>query len=81
MAFVANFRCVTCGQEKEEVVHDQGRVCRSCRREKEIADRDSHLKKLKEMPLEDRVARIEEMLYDLDLENRLKRLDNLTARF
>jgi len=81
MAFVANFRCSSCGQEKEEVVHDQGRVCRSCRRDKEIADRAAHLKKLKEMPIEERVSRIEEMLYDLDLERRLKALDALTTRY
>jgi len=70
-----------CGQEKEEVIHDQGRICRTCRRDKEISDRAAHLTKLKAMPLEDRISRIEEMLYDLDLERRLKSLDALTTRF
>jgi len=80
MAFVGEFRCLSCGKEKHEVT-DHTRICADCKHEKKIRERTEHLAKLKLLPLEDRITRIEEMLHDLDLERRMKALDSLTTRY
>lgn len=74
MAFVTQFICRHCHQEKTEVVVPS-RICASCRVGIEKAEEEAHLAKLALKPLEQRVAEIEKQLWRLDADARLKALE------
>lgn len=74
MALVTEFTCAHCRQPRHELV-TRSRICASCRMAIDKADTYAHMAKLKAMPIEERVRRIELALYKLDAEKRLAALE------
>ena len=74
MAFVAEFICIECRRFVNEVV-DGSSTCARCRLALAKADKDAHMSRLSILPIEERVRRIEEMLYDLNTDSRLRKLE------
>ena len=68
MAFVTNFNCNHCRQERYEVV-THSRICAACRTAIAKADETAHMAKLAALPLDERVRRIELALYNLDADS------------
>lgn len=66
MVFIHPFTCVVCETRVSEPLVDghRQRVCTRCRRIDEDARRDEALTKLRALPLDDRIARIEKWIYD-----------------
>jgi hypothetical protein len=64
MALVSQFKCLECRETKTEAVNGNGGVCAACRLKKSTAARTAHLTYLAGLPLEARIAKIEEQLYD-----------------
>ncbi len=80
MAFVTEFVCSKCEQPRHEVVtHD--RICGSCRASEGSRKRRTHLASLKGLTLKERIERIEEQLYDLDLRRRIEALESHHIRY
>lgn len=78
MAFVTNFICSFCNQEKYEVITPD-RICATCWKKFESERRANHFSELNNMTLEERVQKIERELYDLDLNKTLKSLKSRLA--
>ena len=75
MALISTFTCKECGEEKHEIVNSSG-VCQNCRRTIASKQKKMYLSSLKGLTTEERLDRIEEMIYSLDTEKRLKYLEN-----
>ncbi len=80
MALVTRFDCAECKRPHTEVKHRSG-ICSFCRADSAAIDKAAHMAKLAALPLEERVRRIEEALYDLNAESRLKALEAGHARY
>lgn len=80
MAFITTFTCNHCRQERHEVV-THSRICAACRTAIAKADETAHMTKLAALPLNERVRRIELVLYSLDADSRLKALEAANARY
>lgn len=80
MAFVTNFTCNHCRQERHEVV-TPSRICVACRMAIAKADETAHMTKLAALPLDERVRRIELALYNLNADSRLRALEAANARY
>jgi hypothetical protein len=80
MAFVTTFTCGHCRQQRHEVV-THSRICATCRATIAKADEAAHMAKLAALPLEERVRRVEQALYNLDADSRLKALEAANARY
>ncbi len=68
MALRIDFFCPQCQKEKQVSVPSGGvrpKICEECLADNKDGERDKFLKDLKELPLEERVAKLEEQLYDL----------------
>lgn len=63
MALITDFTCSDCDKEKYEVVDGSG-VCQDCRWKKATKAKRRFLSGLKGLSLEERLERIEELLYD-----------------
>ena len=76
MARIDDFTCIVCDEPKREVVNNTlYRVCCRCRTKQAEIEKKAHMENLKLMPLEKRVAIIEEYLYDSKIVDRLKKLE------
>lgn len=75
MAYITSFNCKHCGNVRAEVV-ESSQICANCRFEIAKLDKENHLAKLQLAPLEERVRRIEEQLYDLKINDRLRFLES-----
>jgi len=67
MALLNTITCTQCGNLKE-VCHsasDYPTICSDCESLNANTIRNAHLAVMKQMPLEDRIARIEAILYDM----------------
>lgn len=80
MAFVTNFVCRTCEAQVHEVVHPSS-ACASCRQKEASRKKRTHLASLKGLTVEERLERIEEILYDLDVERVKGFIDAATIRY
>lgn len=79
MACVRSFRCKNCGEDVYEVADSSG-VCCACRTGLAKIAEDAHMAKLAILPLEERIRRIELLLYRLDAEKRLRILESSINR-
>ena len=78
MALVREFTCQICDTPKTEViVHsvDAYHVCNQCRASRDAINKKAYMDNQKLMPLEKRVAIIEEYLYDSNIVDRLRKLE------
>lgn len=66
MAFVTQFICPECRQERREAVVPS-RVCVSCRTAKAEALENAHMQFHASLPMEERIRRIELALYRLSV--------------
>jgi hypothetical protein len=67
MAYNRQIICVKCRQEKTIIVGSgsyRPPVCDECRDKEKVAKEENHFDKLDQMTLEQRVRRIEKILYD-----------------
>lgn len=67
MALAIKMHCDVCGEEKQIFKVDGTPwpdVCPDCKATKEAKEKETFLRKLRSKPLEERIARIEEWLYD-----------------
>lgn len=64
MALIAQFICISCRQERYEVV-TRSHVCADCRGTAAKSDEAAHMAKLVVLPIEERIRRIELQLYHL----------------
>ena len=62
MVYINHGKCSCCG--RHSMLFNQETVCRSCQQDKEDTDRRRHFEDLDKMSLENRIRRIEEILYD-----------------
>jgi ribosomal protein L37E len=74
MTLLKEFQCKKCGGSKFEIIVS-GKVCESCCVKSANRAREIHFKKLEDLTLENRVKRIEQTLYDLKIDKRLKSLE------
>lgn len=81
MAYLVNVECTSCGLSKPVTV-GSGRVppslCLDCQKKEAAKSRRLHLKGLEGLTVEERLARIEELLYDAPWERLFK---NLNVRY
>ena len=75
MAYLRNFNCKECGKNKHEIVHNSG-ICSDCRGKSYTKKKRVHLAGLKGLTVEERLDKIEENLYDLEIDQRISRLEN-----
>ena len=76
MAYVGDVNCTECNTKKREVVHPMdSSTCNSCRHKKASKKKRLHLASLKGLTVEERLDRIEEVLYDTNADRRLKGLE------
>lgn len=80
MALVTEVTCKECGDTKREVTNHDG-LCQDCRQSLAVLARAAHLLRLQRLPLGVRLARIEEQLYDLDAERRLRAVESQNQRY
>jgi len=81
MALVREIHCVICNKNKTEVVrYEQPNLCNSCRSKAHSRTKRLHLASLKGLTIEERLSKIEEDLYDLDINNRLSTLESTNAQ-
>lgn len=82
MALLTEFVCKCCGKTVTQLqIYDEPNTCGDCVREKKEADRTFHLNKLKNLPIEERIARLEAYLYDKNLDKRLERVEAINMRY
>lgn len=80
MAFITEIHCFICGETKREVTfHDN--KCSKCRALESSRAKRTHLASLLGLTIEERLAKIEVQLYDLNAEKRLSILEVQNARF
>ena len=69
MAVLSTIRCHVCGQTKE-VIHSAGEgvplVCRECKGKEVAAEKYAYLEALAQLPIKERLKKIEEQIYDWD---------------
>ena len=76
MAYISDFTCSVCCKPKIEVYdYSNPNTCVDCRTKKYEIEKKAYMDKQKLMPLEKRVAIIEEYLYDSNIVDRLKSLE------
>ena len=76
MAYISDFTCSVCCKPKREVYdYSNPNTCVDCRTKKYEIEKKAYMEKQKLMPLEKRVAIIEEYLYDSNIVDRLKSLE------
>lgn len=80
MALIREFVCITCGSTVMEVT-DYSNVCGQCRTNEANARKRMHLASLKGLTVEERLARIEEELYDSNANKRLRALESKNATY
>lgn len=83
MAIITTVNCKQCGETKREVKpHGHfHQICNNCIKENKDRDRRVYLAGLKGLTIEERVSKIEEALYDLNMENRIGRLESRLATY
>jgi hypothetical protein len=82
MAYIGQFTCTKCEKPKHEVVsRSQPNVCAECRGKEASRAKRVHLAGLTGLTPEERLAKIEEQLYDLDLKRRLEALESHHIRY
>ena len=83
MALISTVNCKQCGETKREVnsLSPHASICNSCIQENEDRDRRVYLAGLKGLTMEERLDKIEEALYDLNAENRIKSLESRLATY
>lgn len=66
MALIRHITCRTCGNHSEiyDTPGDMPTECAACAQKRAAQDRAQHLAGLKALTLEERIARIEEWIYD-----------------
>lgn len=80
MAFVTQFQCRECRQERHEVV-TASRICATCRSAIAEAKDAAHMQRLAALPIEERVRRLELVLYNLDADSRLKAIESANTQY
>ena len=80
MAFVTDFQCKECKEEKHEV-YTYENICQDCRSNLASKKKRMFLSSLKGLTIEERLNRIEEVLYDLNINNRLKSLESYHIQY
>ena len=78
MAFITEETCSSCGETRRQDHHTfirNGNKCAVCCAEEASKKRRLHLASLKGLTVEERLDRIEEVLYDTDARDRLKALE------
>ncbi len=78
MALVREFTCQICDMNKTEVIThsvDGYHVCNQCRVSRDAIYKKAYMDNQKLIPLEKRVAIIEEYLYDSNIVDRLRKLE------
>ena len=68
MAIRSTIYCFECGETKDVVHSLRGgppTICNECREWNEKNEKEKHLNALKQLPIEERIAKIEEWIYDL----------------
>jgi hypothetical protein len=80
MSLITDVNCNVCGEKKHEVTDHSG-VCQDCRKSIADTNRRMHMAMLLGMPLLERVKRIEEQLYDLDADRRLRKIEATNATY
>ena len=63
MLLVTN-KCLECGKKKRMDYHTSNGICYDCQKLKEKAKRDAHFTFLDGLPIEARIRKIEEWIYD-----------------
>lgn len=81
MAYIQPRECRACGETKNVNVHAFNGLCPQCRSEQEDAEKRQHLAGLKGLTVEERLERLEELFYDMDVDARLKSLEHKTATY
>ena len=64
MAYLRNFKCTRCGDEKREIDFHLGDICSSCIATTTKLNKENHMKYLSSLRIERRIEFIEEQLYD-----------------
>ncbi len=64
MAYLREFECTRCGEEKREVDFHWGNICVNCKTTMAKLDKENHMKNLASLSIERRIEFIEEQLYD-----------------
>ena len=80
MAFITTFTCSECNQQHYEAVHPS-RICVSCRTAIAQAKETAHMLRLGDLPIEERVRRLERELYRLDAGRRLQALEAIHQKY
>lgn len=80
MALITDFTCRECNESVFEVVTSD-RVCGNCRTQKADKARRLHFAGLKGLTLEERIEKIEQQLYDSDVNRRLSCLESKLATY
>lgn len=80
MAFITEFTCRNCNKTKIEVINGTS-ICQGCRSSLANKARRVHLSGLKGLTTQERLARIEETLYDLNINARLGRLEDRSVQY
>ncbi len=75
MAYITQITCKVCGKTKTEVRVEANR-CNDCRKAAQDLQRRTTLASLKGLTIEERIIRMETLLYDLDIGHRLSVLES-----
>ena len=83
MAIQTILNCKQCGERKYEYKdnNDYEQICNSCIVKNQDQDRQVYLDRLKNLTIEERMEKIEEILYDLNLNKRLKSLESFSRGY
>lgn len=78
MAIVSQIKCTACGREAS-VCHSASEpapeICSSCQEKIKNSKKNVYLRELQELSLEQRIAKIEEYIYDLEHSDRREIFD------
>lgn len=80
MSLIRTFECGNCGKYISEVFDGSG-ICSKCRIKTARQKRKVFLDNLRIKSLKKRVELIEEQLYDLDVDRRLKNIEVLNVQY
>lgn len=81
MAYITEKTCNFCHRTERTDGHTWRGMCSACKSRKVKLDRAQHLAGLTGLTFEERIDRIEKMLYDLHIEERLKALEAKTQTY
>jgi hypothetical protein len=77
MAYITEIKCTICGETKRECLYpDNPNICDSCRNKEYSKAKRLYLASLKGLTIEERLSKIEEDLYDLNINQRLSSLES-----